>query len=302
MPAHQLSTINYQLIAWHGWRISVPESWNPVKVDGDWEQGHLLLADLQSAKLGVRWKRMKRGDPSAWASRALREEVGKLAAEEAKDLTMPDPASWRVSKLYVEPEPPGRNIWVGWSETSGRVIEIVHHVKTQSNELSERVLPSLSDSSPSEEQAWSIFDLSVRSPAGWALQWYRLNAGDLSLAFRKKRKTVQVRQVGPAELALGRQKIDKWMSQQDKTVRKLYRPLSDLSDLTLEFATRSLAGKRGLIRRKRRFFWAFLLPKALIAIGLHDTRRNRLIFAQGDDEEVMKQMLGSVGWVKGGGS
>lgn len=299
MPS-PLSTLHSQLIAWHGWRFGVPAAWNPVKVDGDYDEGHMLLADLQSARLGVRWKRMKRGDPVDWATRALRTEVGKLAAAEATDYAMPDPDRWRVSKLYVEPEPPGRDIWVGFSETSGRAIEIVRHVKKRSEELSEEILPSVADTPLDEEQAWSIFDLSVRSPAGWKLQWYRLNAGDLSLAFRNKRRTVQVRQVGPAELALGRQKIDQWMSQQDKTVRKLYRPLSDLSDLTLAFDARTLTGRHGAIRRKRRFCWAFMVPQTLHAIGLHDPDRNRLLFAQGNEEDTMKQMLGSMGWVRGG--
>ena len=101
---------------------------------------------------------------------------------------MPVESAWRVSKLYTEPDPPGRDIWFGWSTTSGRVIEIVHHAKHRDVVFAESVLPSVEDTKPDEPQAWSVFDLSCKSPAGWSLQWYRFNAGDLTLAFSRKRQ------------------------------------------------------------------------------------------------------------------
>ncbi len=296
--ASQLATRNSQLLAWHGWRVSVPDAWNPVKVDGDWSAGVMLLADMHQAKLGIRWRTIKRGDPAKLAARALANEVGALAAKEATDVAMPVGSAWRVSKLYTESDPPGRDIWFGWSSTSGRVIEIVHHVKHRDSVFAESVLPTVEDTKPGEQQAWSIFDLSCKSPAGWSLLWYRLNAGDLTLAFTRKRQQVRVRQVGPASLALARMKLDDWMGQLDKAHRKIYRDVSGMSDASLELPTRTLTGRSGVLNRKKRLFWAITYARQLKVLGFHDEARNRLLLAQGDDETVMLEMLKTMGWSK----
>jgi hypothetical protein len=294
----QLATRNSQLLAWHGWRVAVPDAWNPVKVDGDWSAGLMLLADMHQAKLGIRWRTIKRGDPAKLATRALEAEVGRLAAKEATDFAMPTESAWRVSKLYTESDPPGRDIWFGWSNTSGRVIEIVHHVKRREATLAETVLPTVQDTPRDAEQAWSMFDLSCKSPPGWALQWYRLNAGDLTLAFTRKRQQVRVRQVGPASLALARMKLDDWMGQLDKAYRKIYRPAEDLADASLELPTRTIGGRSGVLNRKKRLFWAVTYARQLKVIAFHDEVRNRLLLAQGDDEKVMTEMLKTMGWSK----
>lgn len=292
-----------QILAWHGWQLSIPNTWNPVRVDGDVDQGYVLLADLQSARLGLRWRKAsKRGDPAAWANKALVQEVGKLAADEAKPHAMSDASAWKVSRLYADPEPPGRDVWVGWSGVSNRVMEIVYHAKTRDRVLADDVLPSLTDAAPAGEQLWSIFDLSCRSPAGWELQNYRLNAGDLALTFRRKRDTAVVRQIAPATLALARQSLDQWLNQQPKAIRKLYRDVTDLSDWSLDLTGRSITGRRGRIVRRRRLFWAFTLPKIVAVVGAQDAQRNRLLLGQGSDERVIADLLATVGWAKGGPS
>ncbi|MBC7782481.1 MAG: hypothetical protein H7144_01470 [Burkholderiales bacterium] len=294
----QIANRKSQLLAWHGWQLRIPDSWNPVKVDGDWDQGMILLADLQQAKLGIRWRMMKRGDSAKWAERAMRSEVGALAAAEAKDHAMPDAAAWRVSRLYVEADPPGRDVWLGWSERSGRVMEIVHHVKERDTVLAAKVLPSLQEQLRDVPQAWSLFDISCRTPAGWTMQWYRLNAGDLSLSFRKKRSTMTLRQIGPASLALIRQPIDSWLAQQEKTVRKFYKLLRSVTDLALETAAEPVKVRQGILRRKRRFFWMRTLAKELTVLGLHDETRNRIVIVQGNEPTAMTELLTSVGWAK----
>ncbi len=291
-----LTTGRSQLIAWHGWRLNVPDAWNPVKVDGDRDQGVLLLADMFQAKLGLRWRRMKRGDPVQWANRSLEAEVGKLAAAEAVDYPMPEGSDWRVSKLYIDKEPPGRDIWVGWSQKSGRVLEIVHHAKTRDPVLADQVLPSVSDTQSTDPQAWSIYDFSAITSAEWSLKWFRLNAGDLTLAFANQRRSIRLRQVGPASLALSRMELDDWIGQLDKAYRKIYREAQNLSDVTLQLPTRALKGRSGVFRRKRRLFWAFRFANEVRTLGFHDPVRNRLLMAQGDDEPAMREMIATMGW------
>ncbi|HEY0009563.1 MAG TPA: hypothetical protein VGB55_12625, partial [Tepidisphaeraceae bacterium] len=285
-----------QSIAWHGWRLAVPPTWNPVKVDGDANQGQILLADMHAARLGIRWRKAaRRGDAQAWAVKTLRQEIGKLAADEAVPFVMPDNSAWHVSKLYIEPEPPGRDVWVGWSKTSNRVLEVVYHAPRRESILADLILPTLSDTPPGQKQAWAIFDLSCESPANWQLQTYRFNAGDLSLTFRHKRDTAAVRQLAPATLALARLKLDAWLGQQTKAIRKLYHPVTGHADFTLDLPDRSLSGRRGVLNRRRRLFWALTLPKQVIVLGAEDTSRNRLLLGQGTDETIVRQLLTTVG-------
>lgn len=298
----QSATGRRQLLAWQGWQLRVPDDWNPVKVDGDYEVGSLLIADLHGPRLGLRWRGASRkGDPAKWADRAMRQEVGQLAAQEASAYKMPGSASdWRVSRLYTEPEPPGRDVWLGWSERSGRVLEVVYHAKRRDRVLADDVLPTLADTKRDEALDWSIFDLSVRSPAGLTLQWYKLNAGDLSLAFSEKRgrKLAVVRQIGPASLALARQPLEGWMSQQHYPLRKLYRPMGLTSPAAVTIGDRELPALRATLCRRRRLFWLWLVAPEIVLLGLHDPDRKRLVIGQGEDEPAVRQLLRTVGWTK----
>ena len=162
------------------------------------------------------------------------------------------------------------------------------------------MLPAIGDTARNAEQAWSIFDLSVRTPAKLNLQWYKLNAGDLSLAFSEKRgKRVSiVRQLGPATLALGRQKLDDWMSQHRMAMKKLYRPMSPAEPTTINVGGREIEGLRATLRRKRRLFWAWMVKKEVLLLGAHDAARNRVVLGQSEDETVLRKLIGTIGWAR----
>lgn len=291
-----------QRLAWQGWQLHVPTDWNPVKVDGDYDEGSVLLADLHAAKLGLRWKRAhKKTHPANWATRALHDEVGKLAAAEAVDYAMPDADGWAVSRLYVDQNPPGRDVWVGQSRASGRVLQIVHHATERNPKFSDTILPSLTDTPADEPSDWAIFDLSFRLPPGARVQWYRFNAGDLAVGVRlgKAAKAVSIlRQIGPAGLALARQPLSRWLNQQQEQTRKLYRPIENTGPATLELADRSLDGLAGELKRKRRLWWAWMVVKQQVVLAFHDDVRDRLIIGQSPDESALRDWMQSVGWAK----
>src|SRR4051794_33032561 len=115
--------------AWHGWQLTLPRSWNPVKIEGDWEKGSVLLADLDHPRLGMRWRRIgsKRFDAKAWAQRTMREEVGQLAAGEANPISTA--VTGNDSQLYLDEKPPGRDVFVGYSSQSARGIEMIYHAR-----------------------------------------------------------------------------------------------------------------------------------------------------------------------------
>ena len=281
-------------LAWQGWHLAVPADWNPVKIDGDYDSGSVLLADLHAARLGLRWKKAaKRGDPDAWAVRSLRDEVGKLATDEAKDLPLPDGGAWSVSRLYQDPDPPGRDVWVGHSRPSNRVLQIVYHATKRGTAFPRDILPTLSDTAADAPHRWAVFDLSLETPPGMRVQWYRFNAGDLALGLVGKgsKHVTLVRQIGPAALALARQPLAAWLTNLPTTTRKLYRAVRETDVATLG----DLVGLRATLVRKRRLWWAWPVPRWQTILALHDEKRDRLIAGQAVDEASLRSLLLTLG-------
>src|SRR5438105_12895676 len=114
------TTATHPLTAWQGWQLRLPARWNPVKLEGDYRKGEALFADMDRARLGMRWSTVSANRFDA--KRVMRDEVGVLAADEASLFELAH-ESWRASLLYLEPEPPGRDVWVGYSAGSRRAVQ-----------------------------------------------------------------------------------------------------------------------------------------------------------------------------------
>lgn len=284
MPTSTLPTPHAPLLAWHGLALSLPDDWSPVKIDGDALKGSIIIADLHASRLAVRWqtiKRPERFDADAWARSAIAAEVGQLMLEQSKPL-MPDAADeWSGGRLFVEPEPPGRDVWVGFHRPTSRAVEIVHQTKRRSHTLAEIVA-----SARGAENAWSIFDLSCRVPAGWTLTRQRLNAGDLTLTFGKGRETLIVRQLAPATLALARQPIGQWIETHARLWNKTYAG---------RLATETIAdGSAKTFERRRRFFFArWLAPQRTIVASI-DPARDRLVIVDAPTRALADEVRNTV--------
>src|SRR6476659_1330851 len=139
-PDH--STISSTSFAWHGWHICLPRSWNPIKLEGDYRKGSALFADMDRPRLALRWDtpHPKGFNPETWTTRSLRDEVGSLAAEQARPSAS---ALQRSALLYVDPDPPGRDVFVAHSSTSSRVIQLIHHTHKRTRTLEESIVPFL---------------------------------------------------------------------------------------------------------------------------------------------------------------
>jgi len=284
------------VMVWQGWKIELPGRWNPVKLEGDWKEGYALLADLHRPRLGIRWStpKAKAFDAASWARRAMREEVGQLAAAEAA--AHPIPGQWQASTLYIEPDPPGRDVWIAFSKTSGRAVQLVHHAHRRERILADALLPAFADVGDQTAMLWAVFELSCTIPAELKLLGQQLNAGDLSLTFSDRNRTVTVRQIAVAALALQRMGIEQWLVQQQGVERKHYRPASAASECEVVAETRRLRGITGRLRRRRRWFWMRSLNQELTTFALHDESRDRLVIVQGSNESVCRDVAASVGW------
>jgi len=284
-------------LSWQGLHLSVPEKWNPLKLDGDDAKGSLLLADLHRSRLAVRWSVLpEKTDPEKWSSRVMTEEVGALAASEA---VAHDPGSqWAASRLYVEPDPPGRDVWVGMHRATRRGVEVVYQAKRRDRVLVDSVLPGLYDTGRSGEGAamWSVFDLNFTLPRWIPLVGKTLNAGDLSLSFADKQTAITVRQVAVAQLALKRFTLEQWLGRMQWVDRARFKPVGEAN--RVEFVTvngRALAGWSRRMVQRRRYAWMRWAWRELTTLALHDVSRDRLIFVQGTDPQLPTRVAETVG-------
>lgn len=287
------------VMAWQGWRMELPSRWNPLKLEGSYDEGYAAFADLLQQRLGVRWKKMggPRFDVEQWAARTLREEVGRLAADEAKAVPAPEGGEWLMSRLYLEPEPPGRDLWVGYSAISQRAVVLSYQTRRRDRMLGGHLLRSLRDWPVDQPTPWAVFELSCLTPPGFRLLSHRLNAGDLSLLFGGPGKQeVVVRQIAVAQLALGRMPLDKWLLQQHRLQGKHYRSIGEAAETQVEvFDGRQLPGLMQQRHRRRRFFLNRWLAARFVSLALHDEARDRLVIVEATSEALARQLAGTVG-------
>ena len=221
----------------------------------------------------------------------MRDEVGKLAADEAKPVDL-DQRLWGAGGLlYVEPKPPGRDVFVAHSLVSGRVIEIVYHAQRREPTLAASIVPTLCDSPPDHPTPWSVFDLNCTVPAGFRLASQRLNAGDLSLTFeRDGGESLTIRQIALAQIALRRLPIEKWLMQQERAANRRYKPAGEIEKVSVD----SLDGVRRTSIRRRRFGLLRRVPARLVTYALHHAGCDRLLLLQANDETTLEDVARSV--------
>lgn len=275
------------IFGWQGFQLVLPAGWNPVKLDGTFDSGYVLIADLHGPKLGLRWRRAgaRKLDSAAWARRAIEAEVGKSAARRARAMAKPGEA-WAGSTLWLDSESPGRDVFAVHSVRSNRVLEIVYHAPKRDSLLEDSIIPSLSDTPVGAPRNWSIFDLRCVVPGSYALKMHRLNAGDVGLNFTAGRESLAIRQIALARLALQRLPLEKWLAGHQTAVQRHYRPAGELKELELSGA----GGRVGYCRRRRRFAFMRWLPESIVTISLHDRERDRLVLAQGSDEPAVQAL------------
>ena len=183
--------------AWCGWSLALPAKWRPTRLEGDATKGSVLFADLDRPRLGLRWetppaKRVLTRDEAEWlAGDLLRREVGRLAAGEATRLPHPRRRLDRLPRFTPSPSPPGRDVFVGVSRTSRRVVELVYHTRRRDRLLGDVLLPTLCDAADDGPRRWAIFDLSVTTPPAYAMESHTFSAGDLRLNLTRSRSAAR---------------------------------------------------------------------------------------------------------------
>jgi hypothetical protein len=284
------------IFAWQGWQIELPDDWSPVRLEGTFESGCALLSDIRRARLGLRWATPRHPfDAKKWASDAMVEEVGQLAAQEAESIGA---GRCRDALLYTEADPPGRDVFVATSESSGRLIQMVHHVYADEPRLIELPPARFLDTRAEDEMAWSVSDLNFRTAIGWRLKERHINAGEMRLEFARGADRLSIQRLSIAHLAIKRRSIEQMLEDQVQPWLKGHRRIGANESLRLELADHTeVEGLCCRLERRRFRLGHRGSPVGSVHAVLHDAARDRILFIDAADMKAEHDLIKSMEWV-----
>lgn len=293
-------------LAWNGWRLRMPTDWRPLRVYGDAAKGNMVIGDAASAIMQIKWRRHRsaRFDPQAWLARRARamgaDERASGGDHEGFSATAWLPAA--RSKRGAR-----RSIWYGFAPGPALMIEIVVSPAVApaiGRRIVPRVLESLGARAASEPTRWAIFGSSFETPPGFAVAGQRLQLGDIALDLRARGgRRLLVRQVYPAELALKRRSIEKWLSVREFKERRVYRADAEPTPCSLEAGARRFEGLEHTGRKVLAWPLGFVAPLRVARIIAHDKELDRLLIAKYDragrgavDLDVPRRLIAAMNW------
>jgi len=200
-------------ISWQGFSIPIMREWRPLRIAGGFRQGSIAIGDVTGPLFEIRWMRPGAADfdGRAWIDGNKKKSDAKIASGP------PHPKGFSSVgwiRGFEEKDSGRKTVWWGYSVKGMILLEIIV------SELADpaihewiisKALPSLEVFSPEDAWIWRIFSAQFTVPAGFILEKHKLNNGDMSLCFRRnKKERLVLRQIYPAELALGRRPIEKW--------------------------------------------------------------------------------------------
>jgi hypothetical protein len=295
-PHSTLRTPHFLAVAWQGVRFGVPDDWSPVKIEGDFDKGFISLADLERTRLGVRWQRPRKPPASPVemkkvVAEAIKREVGQLAFGESIESSSD---AWPAARLFVEPDPPGRDVWIGYSPRTNRVVEFAYQATRREPTLRDALVPTIRDEGEDDGKVvdWSVFWHNVSLPRAMKLTGQRLNVGDLSLSFETGSGPLVVRQVAAAGMALSRRPIESWLTTLGEPKR--YRPVGKPDPVAVD-------GREGVRQRhvrRRRLFYMRWIPACFEAHAVRDAGHDRLILVRAPDGATAEGTIRGVGGVE----
>lgn len=285
------------VFAWQRVVLEVPDKWAPLRVEGDSAKGAARLADLHRPRLALRWQRLRRApkDPAALVRDSLRGEVGSAGAAEA---TPPEvlPVGAAAALVYEDVDPVTRDVAAAYFPAARCLVQIVYPVRRREWTLRQTLLPSLTVVPDDRPAPWSVFGLGCLTPPGLELTGFALNAGDLSLTFRRGKTRLTVRELAAPDLALSRSSLHGWLRSMQARDERFFKPAGDAAPFSPAWTPEARDGLRLPMRLKRRFApLARLLPAPPLTLGYRDARRDRLVLLHGNDEPLLGEVGSTLG-------
>ena len=109
-------------IAWCGWSLPVPESWQPLKIQGTWDKGQMMIGCGSDPVVLIKWwrPREKTRDAEAWLARRFK-ALHALPDDEAPHPDDFDAVGW--IRHLENKDGSAKTVWYGHAERAGLVLE-----------------------------------------------------------------------------------------------------------------------------------------------------------------------------------
>lgn len=293
----------------------VPASYRPTKIGGDAKTGNISLGDSDRTRLVISWATVRpfRLNPDRLVRRQLRRGLTRRGAKkllgEIEVVTNPT-----IDPMYVvDDDQGGLSRCVGYSSISGRLIDLRYYQgnRREDQVVRNQVFARVVDQPLDQSQRWAFFDVSFVAAAGMQYEKAQLNIGDMGLwlAGQSKRRwwraASMVRQIYPAELALKRQPLSKWMDQLLAEQQREYRLPRSMRRGKRKYDTlmtplgQGVSSQTRLRQGLRPVMWRAASYRRHWLI--HDQAANRLVILQVTDqreelEVAMKALLDGLHW------
>lgn len=204
------------VFGWQGLSITVPASWEPAALDGDWSRGYARLDDMDAIRLELKWNRLK-GDVDAANVRdtllrtLTRRKGGRSAPVEAKALAaLADVPN--ASFFQWQGEVTAVGVVIQCRRCARAVLaQLIYPKGKESRAESAGVLGSLREHADGARSLWSLYRFRADVAESWKLTWWQLAPGYLELAFDRGRgEKLRLRRWGPEEMILASCDFDAW--------------------------------------------------------------------------------------------
>ncbi|RPI59598.1 MAG: hypothetical protein EHM48_08640 [Planctomycetaceae bacterium] len=275
-------------LAWAGWAVLTPSTWRPLGISGGRKKGTLLVGDGRQAVAQFKWLWIKRKkfDPARWIKRRLRRVAQKQYRKQASAAVGVGDfqrLAWLGAGQLKRASRSQTAIWYGYSQAAKLLLEVVINAGAGDDvvrTLRKEVIASLRACPANGPTLWSVFDTSFVSPAGFDVRKKRINLGDVAMEFVSRSRTIIARQVYPAELALQRRGMDKWLSDCPFPQKRRFKAVGEVRDVNVDTLTIPATARCRVGQRRFPFPLRFVCRRHSAAGVVEETGIGRLLMAE----------------------
>jgi hypothetical protein len=197
------------------------------------------------------------------------------------------------------------SVWHGYSPAGKLAMEITVNMaadEASRSALVQTTIPSLSVGGVEAPTRCAIFETSFELSAGFDVGDKLLRSGYIALKFAGDgRRSLVVRQIYPAELALARRSMEDWLDARPFPCRKRVLPAGAAEEWNVPSFGRQLGGR---IRRGWKQLAAplsFIGRRWFVAAVAHDCELDRLLLAEYESprpegDEAVVDAIGRMNW------
>ncbi len=209
---------------WRGFRMEVPEAWEPGKFEGDDLKGYLRLDDRRMPRVELKWDRVYRDTAADDAFDLYRKELDRAAKQKKKGRFRRDPREFRLLQTWPKGVKARTLRWSGEVECVAAFIACAECNRLSALQflfpegelrmgLVREAVRSFRDHPEDLDgpALWGLYRMRMHVPARWRLKSHKFGPGFAQLQFTGPAGlAADIRRAGPAEVLLTKTSIEDW--------------------------------------------------------------------------------------------